>query len=446
MEESEKQKKALTTETANTQIVTVEGFKLDTKNIGLFRTELANVREDVRDNPYLEETLKSLAIGAYRGAIGNYWNAVIDDLRQKINHRSLDLFNKEMKFRKTITSYEDFQDNVTDYDLIEGAYKIGVIGWEARKLLHQARETRNIFDGHPKSSAPTIYKVLDMISDCNKYVLSEEPMPEIIDIDGYMATMDSPTFSKNEIAIEQALGDLPDIYKTELANKFFNTYIHDSTSLDLRSNIEVCLPILWTYLSKDQKIQVAGRLDKEMLAGNDTRISRGIDFILLVKGLRYVSSATRKAIYNPAVVHLEESITDWKEETKAVQYLRRLGTTIPSSLLGRYVGGLTLVYVGTKGGSARYARTDFFADNAVGTVKKLFEKFDDAATEQFIEYIKTSEDLRNRLVYPMKLRRLRDLGHILLERPNLTEDHQDFLELLVDEDRTSDLMKLLPKR
>ena len=112
------------------------------------------IREDIRDNPYIEETLKVLTVGGYRSAIGSFWNAVVDDLRNKILFRSISMFNKEMKPNKAIKSYEDFQDNINDEMLIDGAYKIGVIGWEAHKVLKQAKETRHIFDGHPKSSDP----------------------------------------------------------------------------------------------------------------------------------------------------------------------------------------------------------------------------------------------------------------------------------------------------
>jgi hypothetical protein len=59
-----------------------------------------------------------------------------------------------------VESYEDFQNFVNDDQLIEGAYKIGVIGWEASKVLKHAKETRHIFSGHPKSSDPSIIKVL----------------------------------------------------------------------------------------------------------------------------------------------------------------------------------------------------------------------------------------------------------------------------------------------
>ena len=135
-----------------------------------FMDIIENVREDIRDNPYIEETMRVLSVEGYRSAIGCFWNAVVDDLRNKILYRSINLFNKEMKPRKEIKTYEDFQDNVNDEMLLDGAYKIGIIGWEAHKVLKQAKETRNIFDGHPRSSNPTAIKALSLIEDCIKYV------------------------------------------------------------------------------------------------------------------------------------------------------------------------------------------------------------------------------------------------------------------------------------
>ncbi|HVY73539.1 MAG TPA: hypothetical protein VG890_01850 [Puia sp.] len=418
-------------------------FSISEEEKSFLNKELTKVREEAFDSPYIEEALRSLSAGAYRGAIGSYWNAVIDDLRKKIEHRSLDLFNKEMTFKKAIKTYEDFQDHVTDYDLIEGAYKIGVIGWEAKKLLHQARETRNIFDGHPKSSQPNIFKVLNMISDCNKYVLSEEYMPEIIDIDSYLTTMDSATFAKNDVAVEQAFSDLPEIYKTEMINKFYTTYIHDSTSITLSSNIEFCAPILWSYLSKDQKSQIGKRLDKEIISGDTKKIEKGTDFLVLVKGLRYVSTATRKGIYTPAIADLEKSIENWSAEAKSVKYLRRLGTTIPSELITKYVASLTLIYVGTKGYSYRFSRTDFYSDSAAPIVKSMFENFDGTAIDSFIDFVKMNGKLKDRIKFPEKLSRLRDLGNVLLENPVITEDQEEFLSIMVDNTKFSEFQKLL---
>ena len=60
----------------------------------LFEKALSSVREEVVDNPYIVEAIRVLQVGGYRSAIGSFWNAVVDDLRTKIIHRSLELFNK----------------------------------------------------------------------------------------------------------------------------------------------------------------------------------------------------------------------------------------------------------------------------------------------------------------------------------------------------------------
>lgn len=183
--------------------------------------ELTNVREDFIDNKYVQEAITVLAAGGLRSTIGSYWNAVVDDLRQKVMHRSIDLFNKEINPKREVKTYEDFQNYITDYDLIDGAYKIGVLSWEAHKLLHQARETRNIFDGHPDSSDPTLFKVFNLIADCNRYILSQDYPLTIIDVNQYILTMDTDSYNKHEIAVEQAFTDLPLIYKNEMANRLF---------------------------------------------------------------------------------------------------------------------------------------------------------------------------------------------------------------------------------
>jgi len=210
----------------------------------LVKRTLMSVREDMRDNPYIIEAITVLKVGGYRSAIGGFWNAVVDDLRNKIIHRSIKLFNKSVSLRREINTYEDFQEHVNDDELIEGAYKIGVIGWEASKILKHAKETRHIFSGHPKSSEPSLVKVLAMMDDCIKYVLNAEYPLQIIDIDEYITTMGDTNFNRNEIAIENALGDLPEIYKNELANRLYNAYTHPNASTTLKSNIEFTIPIL----------------------------------------------------------------------------------------------------------------------------------------------------------------------------------------------------------
>lgn len=416
---------------------------LSKEESSLLSKELANVREEVIDCPYLEEALRVLPVKGYRSAIGAYWNSVVDDLRQKILHRSIDLFNKEMNLKKKIEKYEDFQDHVTEYDLIEGAYKIGVLSWEGRKLMHQARETRNMFYGHPKTSDPSLIKVLNLISDCNQHVLGEEFPPSIIDISTYLSQMDSSTYDRNEIAVEQAFSDLPSIYKSELSNRFFTTYITDTISSELRANIEFCAPILWGSIVKEDKKQIGKRFDKLIVEGDKSKIEKGLDYINLISGMMYVNIASRKVVISPIVNNLDRALDDWSRESTLVKELLPISKFIPEESLELFIKSITRTFVGYKGSSSRFSRTDFYSDTAATHIKTMFHQFDTKSTDIFVETIKTNAKLKRRIRGPGQLRRLRLLGNILLENNIGSTEALSFIETLCDESKESEFYDIV---
>lgn len=418
----------------------------ENEELNLFQKTLSYVREDIRDNPYIEETLRVLPVGGYRSAIGSFWNAVVDDLRSKIIFRSLSLFNKEMNLSRKISKYEDFQDNVNDEILIDGAYKIGVIGWEAHKILKQAKETRHIFDGHPKSSNPGALKVLSMMEDCIKYVLSQEYPPQIIDIDDYIDNMGSSDFDRNEFSISDAISDLPDVYKNELINRLFSSYVNDSCSTILRSNIEVVAPILWRVLPKSNMIQMCRRVDEEISKGSTTATEYAFSFIGIVDAKKYLTTRAKKYKLGPIIQKLLDNLDVFAVENECINELSKYAGYIPRELLFDYVNAITQTYVGHIGGSAMYARTDFYADGAALKIPKMFEKFDDESAHAFVDAIKMNASLKSRITNQVKLRRLRNLGEIVNRRISENFDEVDFLDMLLNETRECEFFDTLGKK
>lgn len=402
-----------------------------------------SVREELQDDPYIIEAVNVLQVGGYRSSIGSFWNAVVDDLRNKITFRSLKLFNQSMAIGRDIKTYEDFQNYVNDDQLIDGAYKIGVIGWEASKILKHAKETRHIFSGHPKSSQPSIIKVLSMMDDCIKYVLNAEYPVQIIDVNDYITTLGGSVFDRNKISIESALGDLPEIYKNELANRLYGSYIHPQSTSILRSNIEFVGPILWTALPKQIKIQIARRVDQEIQNGNSDITKMAFSFIEVVDALNYLSVVARSYGIAPLVTELVNAFDDFPRENEAVKALVPYSSLIPETLLLQFVSSLTKTYVGRMGSSARWARTDFYADGAASYIPEMFRKFDSEAISAFIQGIKDSELLKGRIQTPAKMRRLRTLGNIVIERVTATFTDLKFLEALCDETREKEFFDLL---
>lgn len=415
--------------------------------VPLFERCLASVRDEMLDNPYIQEALRVLPAGGFRSAIGSFWNAVVDDLRNKIMARSLPLFNKSVEgLQRNIKTYEDFQNYVNDDQLIDGAFKIGVIGWEASKVLKHAKETRHIFDGHPRSSDPTIIKVLAMMEDCVRYVLNEPYPPEIIDIDDYVTTLGEQDFDRNAVGVENAIGDLPEVYKTELVNRLFSVYVHPDSSSVLRSNVEFVAPLLWQVLPKQVKIQVVRRVDQEFQRGNAPTTEQAFAFVRVVGGGVYLSTVARKYVLAPLIERLEKNLDNWSVENQVVRELVPYASLVPAELMQRYVSAITHTYVGSIGHSFQYARTDFYANQAATHIPKLFQNFDDRAAEAFLATIRSSERLKDRISHPQKLQRLRSLGNIVLERVSATFSDRSFLEALADEDAEEKFMRLVARK
>jgi hypothetical protein len=74
----------------------------------------------------------------------------------------------------------------------------------------------------------------------------------------------------------------------------------------------------------------------------------------------------------------------------------------------------------------------------------MLQAFDDRAAEAFVQCVKESITLRERLKNPAKLRRLRSLGNIVLKKISKSFGERAFLETLVDEKKEADFIKLLP--
>ncbi len=423
------------------QILTVS--LAETEMVPLFERTLQSIRDDFHGNPYIDEALKVLPVGGYRSAIGAFWNAVVDDLRNKIIWRSTELFNKTTNVGRTVGTYEDFQTYVNDDQLIDGAYKIGVITFEASKVLKHAKETRHFFSGHPKSGEPTIIKVLAMWEDCIRYVLRAPYPSKIIDLDDYMKIMDSPAFDRNKVSIEIALTELPDDYKNELANRLFTAYCHPNATSTIRSNIEFVLPILWPVLGRGVQIQVIRRVDQEIANGDAVATEQAFGFASLAKSTVYLSPAARRYKLEPLVQKLKTATDDWPVENEVVQQLLPFAAVVPPEVVPDYVWGLTHTYVGYTGHSFQFARTNFYADGAASYIPQMFELFDDAAAAAFVRTVKESTKLQSRITNAAKLHRLRTLGQIVLDKVSATFTDRSFLEALVQPGREEDLAAYL---
>ena len=168
------------------------------------------------------------------------------------------------------------------------------------------------------------------------------------------------------------------------------------------------------------------------LRGDQFVLDAVIDFITLVNGMRYVSSATRRIIYEPFIKELEENLDNWYAEGRAVTKIKELGNIIPDELLPRLVTALTLSYIGYSG---------VYSFDASPKIVDIFSTFDLKSASLFVEAIKTNDKIKSRIQSPKPLSRLRNLAGVILNNVQLKEDVQEFIELIIDNGKTAQLFR-----
>jgi len=388
----------------------------DPNVISIFQSINQEIRVDYQHNDYIAEAQAVFQIGAMRSAITQFWNAVIHDLREKVIYRSLDLFRKEMNISKNINDYEDVQKHITDYDLIEGSYKIGILDRESKTMLHQAREVRNLFGAHPYSSRPDPIKTVSMMMDCVKYVLSQ-PMPnKIVNVDEYLSNMQTTSFDRSKAIIVNNFSNLPKVYKFEFVTKIHKAYIHKDTPLTYIQNIEYTLPLIMSLCDRDIKRSVAGEVSTAATTGNSFIKVRTIKFSEYLDSLKYLTHSVKLSIIEPLVEKLVDNLDNFSVENNVVEELEKFSDNIPLELAPKYIEGITNTYIGRIGRSSFFSRTDFYANGAAHIIPEMFEKFTSDFIEIFSNHIKTNSILISRIKSSVKLKRLAKLCTILVDK------------------------------
>jgi hypothetical protein len=136
------------------------------------RSDMLGIADaDQRD--YLEEALKCLGVGAYRGAVLMGWEACMDNLYVKIEqaglgafHQACTQFIKKPRAVKTKNDLEYYKDS----ELLKAAERLGLFDRNVRAALERQLGLRNRC-GHPGDVKPRIHTVNAFFEEIIQYVL-----------------------------------------------------------------------------------------------------------------------------------------------------------------------------------------------------------------------------------------------------------------------------------
>ena len=135
-------------------------------NDGWEQVKLA-IREDYRGDANLEKAQIACMAGLNDAAINYIWNLTMYDLYRKIVTYGIEYFASAISWNGSpLRTVEDLHE-VKDYEIINGAYSLGILLPEAHFHLQYCREIRNKFSTahYPIGEVDNI-ELLNFVKNC----------------------------------------------------------------------------------------------------------------------------------------------------------------------------------------------------------------------------------------------------------------------------------------
>lgn len=317
------------------------------------------IRPECRNDKVITKAQTAISVGLNDAAINYFWNLSMYDLHRKIIVYGIDYFSSSINWDgKPLKTIEDLRD-VKDYQIITGAYNLGIIIDEAHFFLQQNREIRNSFSTahYPMGDIDPI-ETFNFIKNCIKYVLTFDlPAPglQIRDLIENLSIEKLHNAEELKLIIES---QSPKLYGPIL-HSLFSNYIKLDCPNELKHNISLIVPHLWNLVDESIKSTIGQKfVSLKDIKGKDVA-NEALEFLKIVDGVSYLSESYKEIIFKKQAQFLIDAhmgMNNFYSEPAHAKDLMHLGTDIPFTALYTYVKAITISYIGNSYGIANAAQ------------------------------------------------------------------------------------------
>ena len=311
------------------------------------------IRDDYQKDPILVKAKMAIDVGLNDSAINYFWNLTMYDLYRKIVAYGIDYFKSAINWTgaplKTISDLRE----VKDYQIISGAYSLGIIPAESHFFLQQCREIRNNFStAHYPMGEIDKMEVANFIKNCIKYVLTLDlPAPgmQIKDLIDQMRAEKLTDCGKLLLAIES---QAPSIREAILHNLLSN-FIKQDCVPNLKYNIKQVAPKVWNMADDDVRSNVAARYTSLKDVKSEDEAKETEEFLKMVDGIKYIPEDNRAIIFNRYAQEFLDAHFGWDNfynEPSYAKNLLSLGSEVPQTSLRLYVLSILMLFIGNSYG------------------------------------------------------------------------------------------------
>ncbi|WP_338376481.1 hypothetical protein [uncultured Flavobacterium sp.] len=337
------------------------------------------IRPEYRLEASLEKTRIAIESGLNDAAINYVWNLAMFDIQKKIVAYGIEYFSSAINWDgKPLQTIEDLRE-VKDYQLITGAFGLGIIPNEAHFFLQQCREIRNNFStAHFPMGEIDKFETYNFIKNCIKYVLTFDMPARGLQIKDLIESLTLERLESVE-EINAIIESQSEKIHGPIIHNLFANFIKQDCDPNLKYNIRQIGPNLWELVSDDIRSNIASKFSSlRDIKGKDAA-SEALEFLKLVNGVEYIPESFKEIIFKKHSQALLDAHYGWDNfhhEPAYARDLASLGQNVPLSSIYTYVKAIMVSFLGNGYGIARGAQqynVQMISDLSQTGIRTLFK-------------------------------------------------------------------------
>lgn len=271
-----------------------------------------------RDARYLSKFVIGAGFGLFDYSLNAIWNEVVLDLRKKAIAYGIDIFfDSAVGGGKTREFYKNEEDlaSLKDAVLLDTCRKLELISDTTYKKLKHILDMRNdIGISHPTNYTINAFELLGWLQTCIQDVLNDRPTEAALQVQAFiknLKTHQNPIDPTTQKTIESKISELASHHVASILRTAFGIYVAPETDLQVRKNISLIAPTLWSNCIDEPKYKLG-----IILEGYNTNLYKdkydlGQQFFEVVNGNPFRSTNERIIIVDTLLDQLLEKHYGW---------------------------------------------------------------------------------------------------------------------------------------
>ena len=378
------------------------------------------IRPECRTENSITKAKKAIEVGLNDAAINYIWNLSIYDLQRKIITYGVDYFSSAINWDgKPLKNIEDLR-NVKDYQIINGTFALGIIPPEAHFFLEQSRNIRNNFStAHFPMGELDKIETFNFIKNCIKYVLTlDPPVPglRIKDLVDYLTTERLAGPEEIKVIIEGQSSKM----HGPILHSLFSKFIEQDCDLNLKHNIRVLAPALWTIVSDEVKSSIAAKFSSLKEVKNRDAANEALEFLKIVDGINFIPETFKDIIFkkhSQFLIDAHKGMHNFYREPGYAKDLASLGKDVPLSAIHTYTTAIFLSFIGNQYGISTAAQV---------YNKKMLSNLSQTGLRVLFSLLSSDFDIIRELSYSKPAQRLYRLMDLVKDKTMLPGQRELF--------------------